>query len=120
MSKISAFAVTVLLLLPVASQASCLQPGPNRMLGQTVERQVVVKAGRYCRIHIGYSDGGVIDTRIVAKPSVGGLSAEGQAVTYTAKKGYSGSDSFTYERDELDRYGRKDVARVKVNVQVTP
>ena len=105
---------------PVMAQSICSVPSIRRWPGQTVDGTMTVKAGRQCSIVMNNSEGGVLDTRIVQKASVGAVSVNGQRIVYSAKSGYAGADQFAYQRDELNGPAQDMVSTVRVAVTVVP
>jgi hypothetical protein len=100
--------------------ANCSVPYIKRLLGQTVEGRMTVRTGKQCRIWMDSSLGGILGTRIAQKASAGSATVSGQAVVYVPKGGYTGTDQFTYEREEMDRFGKKALSTVRISVTVIP
>ena len=124
-TEVVARAALTLSALPFATQSfsqtpNCSVPYIKRMLGQTVEGRMTVRTGKQCRITMDTSMGGVLGTRIAQKASAGSATVSGQTVVYVPKGGYTGTDQFTYEREEMDRFGKKALSTIRISVTVIP
>jgi hypothetical protein len=103
-----------------AEAQNCRVPTIRTFDNQTVDGRMTVKAGKRCTIFLRSSMGPVETTSIVGQPAAGSVTVRGTRVTYVPKAGYTGSDRFTYARTGQDRYGRRSVKTVNVNVQIIP
>lgn len=106
-----------------ASDASCA--GRVRTFpGQTVDLPMTVKSGKRCTLN--FTSGGSRETmtaegaHVVQRPSNGTVSIGGGTnLTYQARSGFVGSDTFIYERRGRDARGNQADRRVRVLVTVT-
>ena len=107
--------------LAMTAQAqNCHVPLIQTYDNQTVDGSMTVKAGTRCFIWLSSSMGPVATTTIVSPPSAGSATVSGMRITYVPRKGYTGPDRFTYSRTGQDRYARRSVKTVNVNVRVIP
>jgi hypothetical protein len=103
-----------------AHAQNCHVPVISTPDNQTVEGRMTVKAGKRCSIFLRNSLGPVEATTVVSRPAAGSATVSGTRITYLPKAGYTGSDRFTYARTGQDRYGRRSVKTVNMNVRVIP
>ncbi len=99
---------------------NCYVPYIKRIPGQIAEGRMTVRTGKQCQIILNDSVGGVLGTRIAQKATAGSATVSGQTVVYVPKGGYTGMDQFTYEREEMDRFGKKALSTVRISVTVIP
>lgn len=102
-----------------ASAARCM--GTVRTFhGQTVDGHMTVRSGKRCNITFR-SSGPTETTQIVQRPSNGTVSIGGVGkVTYQARKGFVGSDTFTYARRGRDARNNPSDRQVRILVTVNP
>ena len=116
--------VPVCFMLPVAiadvAWAAPCMPRVKTFHGQTVDGYMSVRSGGRCNIRF-QSAGPTETTQITQRPSNGTATAGGAGrITYQARAGYVGSDTFTYQRRGQDKLGGASVKTVRVNVTVRP
>lgn len=102
-----------------ASAAPCM--GTVRTFhGQTVDSHMTVRSGKRCNITFR-SSGPTEATVIVQRPSNGTVSigAVGR-VTYQARSGFVGSDTFIYARRGRDARNNPSDRQVRILVTVNP
>ena len=89
------------------------------MNGQTVDGYMTVRSGKTCSVDFR-SAGPTDRTVILARPSHGSvtLGSVGR-LTYKARTGYAGKDTFTYARRGTTSRNAPMDATVRVNVTVT-
>ena len=103
-----------------AAWAAPCMPFVRTFHGQTVDGYMTVRSGKRCNLTFR-SSGPTETTHIVQRPSSGSASVgAGGRVTYQARAGYVGSDTFTYQRRGQDKLGGASVKTVRVNVTVRP
>ncbi|HEY8382113.1 MAG TPA: hypothetical protein VIL09_08190 [Microvirga sp.] len=103
-----------------AEARDCIVPAYYALDNQTIDTNIKVKANKFCRIAMSRGIGGLRDPRITKQARFGAAAINGFAVVYRPKSGFVGTDSFTYARENWDRWGNKAVRTVNVTVEVTP
>jgi hypothetical protein len=99
---------------------NCVVPTFQTADNQTVRGTMTVRSGKTCLITMGLSVAGFADAQIVNAPRRGTAQIQGYKVAYTAAKGYTGPDQFTYSRYNLDRWGGRALRGVNMQVTVIP
>jgi hypothetical protein len=103
----------------VTSAAPCM-PFVRTFHGQTVDGYMTVRSGKRCNLTFR-SSGPTETTHIVQRPSSGSASVgAGGRVTYQARAGYVGGDTFVYQRRGQNTAGGPSIKTVRVNVTVRP
>jgi hypothetical protein len=114
--------VTVLLLLAwsVDAAANCSVPRFRTFAGQTVDGFMQADSGKPCAVHF-HSAGPRFSVGILQRPSHGSVQiGPVGSVIYQSKAGYTGGDSFTFERRGLTSGGAPAVTTTRMAVTVSP
>ncbi len=102
-----------------SASAACM-PFVRWMNGQTVDGYMTVRSGGTCDAMFR-SLGPTSRTVILARPSNGSVSVDSIGrITYKAREGYVGNDTFTYARRGMTSRNTPMNATVRVSVRVTP
>lgn len=124
---IRAFANAILSLIVLAglpreadAANNCSVPYIRTLDDQTVNGTMTVKTGTSCRINLRNSSGPMHSVSVVAKPSHGAVRIGGNGVIYQPRKGYVGSDTFTYARTGLNTSNTPVKRTISIAVDVTP
>jgi len=93
--------------------------------GQTVDLPMTVKSGKRCTLNFrssGSRETTTLEGRyyIAQRPSNGTVSVGSTSVTYQARNGFVGSDTFMYARRGRDGRNNPIEVRIRVPVTVTP
>jgi hypothetical protein len=121
MAKTSGFACLILLAMCVEASAWCSAPAVSLYDNQTVERRMRVNSSGTCRLRFGRSLGPMYSVEIPQRPSHGTVQTDAlHTVTYTPRRGFVGSDTFTYARRGLTHGGTPVTRSVRVLVTVVP
>jgi len=119
--KTLGFACLILSALCTEAAARCYAPAIQLYDDQTVERRMRVNSGGTCRLRFGSSTGPMYTVEIPQRPSHGTVQTDAlHMVIYTARRGYVGSDTFTYARRGHTRFGTPVTRSVRVLVTITP
>jgi len=119
--KAFGFACLILFALCIEAAARCYGPGLSLYDNQTVERRLRVNSGGTCRLRFGRSLGPMYSVEIPQRPSHGTVQIGPlHTVIYTARRGYVGSDTFTYARRGFTHVGTPTTRSVRVLVTITP
>src|SRR6266545_837009 len=106
--------------LCIEAAAWCSARSINLYDNQTVERRVRVNSGGTCRLRFGRSLGPMYSVEIPQRPSNGTVQIDAlHTVTYTARRGFVGRDTFTYARRGFTHGGTPVTRSVRVLVTVT-
>jgi hypothetical protein len=102
-----------------AAAASCM-PFVRTFHNQTVDGYMTVRSGKRCNITFR-SLGPTETVTIVQRSSSGSVTLGGVGrVTYHARQGFVGKDTFIYARRGRDRFGSESNRQVRINVTVNP
>jgi hypothetical protein len=120
MMRGSGLAVLLLLASSAAAAASCSVPRFRTSVNQTVDGFMAADSGKPCGVHF-HSAGPRFSVAILQRPSHGTLQigAVG-SVIYRSRAGYSGGDSFAFERRGLTTLGAPAVTTTRIAVTVSP
>jgi hypothetical protein len=100
---------------------NCWVPRFRTLYGQTVDATMIVRSGRRCSIIMRTSSGATYSATVLARPAHGEVHVEeAHRIVYRPRRGYSGSDTFTYARRGLDLRNNASARTVRVQVTVTP
>jgi hypothetical protein len=103
-----------------ASAALCMAGTIRTFHGQTVDGQMTVRSGKRCSITFR-SSGPTDTTQVVQRPSNGTVTIGSVGkVTYQARQGFVGSDTFIYARRGRDARNNPSDRQVRVHVTVNP
>lgn len=100
--------------------AECRVPTIPTADNQTVQGQMTTTSNAWCSIGMGTGAAGIADPAVLKKPKNGEVVLKGFRVYYRSKKGFTGTDSFTYTRTQMDRYGNSAKRTVEMIVTVVP
>ena len=121
MMKILGFSCLVLFALCIEAAARCSVPRIATFVNQTVDGYMQADSGKPCKIHFLSSSGPMERVEIVQRPTNGTVQIGGvQSLIYTSRRGFVGSDTFTYARRGLTTAGTPATRTVRVSVTVTP
>jgi hypothetical protein len=122
-NRVFVFFILMLTGMAVEAEAasSCSVPFIRTLNNQTVDGTMTMKAGKRCSITLARSSGPTFNVRIVAQPSHGSVRIQApHYIFYQPRKGFVGSDSFTYARRGLDTRNNPITRTVRIAVTVTP
>jgi len=121
MKKVLGLACLMLIACCAEAAARCSGPGIYPIDNQTVITRVSMKSGSTCRIRFVWSSGPMHGAKIVQRPSHGTVQVgEFQSINYVSRRGFVGSDAFTYARHGFTRGGTPTTRTVQVLVTVRP
>jgi hypothetical protein len=101
-----------------SASSSCHVPFIRTLDNQTVQGRMLVVSGKRCSIRLVRSSGPIYSAHLVANPNNGGVSINGDRITYVSRSGYTGDDRFVYARKGLDTRNHPITRTVEVTVKV--
>ena len=116
------FVTFLLLLVAIRAEAAskCDSPGVRLIANQTSDRVVTVRSGKRCGWNFR-SVGPMLKNELVRRPAHGTVTVSGVGrVTYRSVQGYTGPDSFAFQRSGLDPRNNPRTFTVTVAVTVIP
>jgi hypothetical protein len=121
MKKLALLAASCLLVAGSSAYAAeCKVPTIQTADNQVVPGQMTVTTNSWCSVGMGTGAAGISDPAVLKKPKHGEVVLKGFRVYYRSKKGFTGSDSFTYTRVQNDRWGNRAQRTVDMTVSVVP
>jgi len=114
-------ALLVSLSMVASAKADCFGARSLRLVeGQFVEMAMTVKAGKSCTLNLG-SIGMTVERRdVTSRPKHGSVTFGPTSMRYTAVKGFSGADAYSFAWKGTSRFGTATLMGVNMAVTIEP